>query len=177
MKVVFLDRDGVVNKEKNYLYRIEEFEFIDGLFDACRSFQSLGYAIIIVTNQSGIGRGYYTESDFHLLSEWMVGEFGKNGVTILDIYHCPHTPEALCECRKPLPGMILEAAEIYDIDLPGSWLIGDKESDIEAAISAGIEHTVLVGSGHKINAEKSKATFILDSIQEVPYRIQAQRRQ
>ena len=166
MKVIFLDRDGVINVEKNYLHQIDDFEFIDGVFEACRYLESLGYKIIIITNQSGIGRGYYGEDDFQLLTQWMLKEFQRNGISILDVYHCPHAPEDLCDCRKPKPGMILEAANRYPVNLVNSWLIGDKESDIESANRAGIQHTILVKSGHKINAEKSNATYILGSIKE-----------
>jgi len=166
MKALFLDRDGVINKEKDYLYRIEDFEFIEGVFEACRYFQSLGYALIIITNQSGIGRGYYSEEAFALLTEWMRQEFLKNHITLLDVYHCPHTPEALCHCRKPNPGMILEAIKKYTLLPEQCWFIGDKPSDIEAANRAGINATILVESGHKIETTNHNATHLLGSIKE-----------
>ena len=90
IKTIFIDRDGVINKEINYLHKIEDFEFIDGIFDACLHFQSLGYKIIIITNQSGISRGYYTESDYQKVTQWMLNQFKYKNIKILDIFHCPH---------------------------------------------------------------------------------------
>jgi D-glycero-D-manno-heptose 1,7-bisphosphate phosphatase len=164
IKTIFLDRDGVINKEVNYLYKIEEFEFIDGIFEACKYFLKLGYKIIIITNQSGISKGYYSENDFQITTQWMIKEFQKNDVTISDIFHCPHSPEENCPCRKPMPGMIIKAQEKYNINLASSWLIGDKEADIIAANKSGILQTILVRSGHKINEFSSKAHYIVDSV-------------
>ena len=111
VKTIFLDRDGVINKEVNYLSNIEDFEFINGVFDACKHFQSLGYSIIIVTNQSGIGRGYYNEDDFQILTKWMLSKFKENKIEILDIFYCPHSPNNQCQCRKPNTGMFLLARD------------------------------------------------------------------
>ncbi len=166
IKTIFLDRDGVINKEVNYLHKINDFQFIDGIFDACYNFQLKGYKIIIITNQSGISRGIYSENDFQLLTEWMFKEFNKRNIEILDIFHCPHNPSSKCECRKPMPGLFYQANNQYGIDMKKSWMIGDKESDIKAAIRSGIKHTILVRSGHKIDELNSKATFIIDSIKE-----------
>ena len=132
--------------------------------DSCNYFLSLGYQIIVVTNQSGIGRGLYKEEDFQIVNEWMLGKFEQQGVSILDVFFCPHGPNDNCYCRKPKPGLFTDAMEKYDIDMKKSWMIGDKEADIEAANNAGIIQTILVKSGHKINEEKTSATFILDSI-------------
>lgn len=166
-KVIFLDRDGVINKEVGYLHKIEDFKFIDGVFDACLDFQSFSYQIIIVTNQSGIERGYYTEEDFQTVTEWMLDQFKQHNIQILDVFFCPHAPESNCSCRKPKPGMFNQANDKYDIDMKNSWMIGDKEADIQAANAAGISNTVLVKSGHKIDEKNSKARFILDSIKQV----------
>ena len=166
-KALFLDRDGVVNVEKEYLYKIEDFEFIDGIFDLCQHYQQLGYMIFVVTNQSGIARKYYTERDFHLLTEWMVQEFEKRNITIDKVYHCPHHPQInkKCNCRKPEPGMILAAKEEFNLDLENSLMIGDKESDIQAALNAGIEHTYLFDETKKII--NSKATKIVNKLDEI----------
>ena len=164
VKTVFLDRDGVINKEVGYLHKIQDFEFIDGVFEACLYFQSLNYQIIVVTNQSGIGRGYYDEDAFHVINNWMLEQFKKQGVNILDVFFCPHTPEANCDCRKPKPGMLNQANEKHNIDMEKSWMIGDKEADVAAANSAGIKNTILVKSGHTIDEENSNARFILGSI-------------
>ena len=165
-KAIFLDRDGVVNKEVNYLFKIEDFEFIDGIFDACLYFQNLGYAIIIVTNQSGIARKYYTENDYQIVTKWMLRQFEDNGIEILNVFHCPHGPESTCECRKPKPGMFLKAKDKHNTDMEKSWMIGDKERDTIAANSAGIDNTILIRSSHRIDESNSNAKIILDSIQQ-----------
>jgi D-glycero-D-manno-heptose 1,7-bisphosphate phosphatase len=164
IKTIFLDRDGVINKEVNYLHKIEDFEFVEGVFKACQYFQTLGYKIIIITNQSGIARGYYDENEFYKLTKWMLGQFKNNNIDILDIFHCPHGPDSSCDCRKPMPGMFLSAKNKYNIDMSNSWVIGDKITDIIAANNSGIFNTILVRSGHKINESSLKAKFILNSI-------------
>ena len=164
IKTIFLDRDGVINKETGYLHKIEDFKFINGVFEACQHYEQLGYKIVIVTNQSGISRGYYSEDDFRNITDWMITQFNKNNIQILDTFHCPHLPDSGCNCRKPKPGMLLEAKKKYNINMLESWMIGDKETDITAAISSGIINTILVKSGHKINEADSRAKFIIDSI-------------
>ena len=166
IKTIFLDRDGVVNQEVRYLYRLSDFEFIDGIFEACLYFQKLGYEIVIVTNQSGISRGYYNENDYLKLTEWMLGQFNDNGINILDTFYCPHGPESLCECRKPKPGMLIEAKHKYNISMKDSWMIGDSESDIKAANAAGISKTILVRSGHLVDESNSNSKFTIDSIKQ-----------
>ena len=166
-KTIFLDRDGVINKEVGYLHKIEDFEFINGVFEACLYFQSLNYQIIIVTNQSGIGREYYDENTFHVVNNWMLNQFKDQGVNILDVFFCPHAPESDCNCRKPKPGMFNQANDKYGIDMKRSWMIGDKEADIQAANAANIQNTILVKSGHQIDENNSKASFIFDSIEQV----------
>jgi D-glycero-D-manno-heptose 1,7-bisphosphate phosphatase len=166
IKTIFLDRDGVINKDINYLHKIEDFEFISGVFETCRYLQHLDYQIIIITNQSGISRGYYTEKDFQTITEWMLAQFKKNDINILDVFHCPHSPDSHCNCRKPKPGMLLNAKHKHNINMQNSWIIGDKEADIIAGISSGITNTILVKSGHKIDELNSKAKFIIDSIQQ-----------
>ena len=125
--------------------QIEKFEFIDGVFDACKYFISLGYEIIVITNQSGIGRGYYTQEDFLNLTNWMIKEFNKNKIEILKVYFCPHSPSEDCDCRKPKIGMITQSLNDFSIDLQNSWLIGDKISDIQTAINANIPNRILIG--------------------------------
>jgi len=166
IKTIFLDRDGVINKEKGYLHKIKDFEFISGVFETCRYLQGLNYKIIIITNQSGISRGLYTENDFQIINNWMISEFKKNDINILDVFHCPHSPESNCNCRKPKPGMLIKAKNKYKIDMQNSWMLGDKESDIIAANNSGITNTIIVRSGHPINEIDSNAKFIINSINQ-----------
>ena len=166
-KALFLDRDGVINVEKEYLYKREDFEFIEGIFELCRHYQELGYLIFIVTNQSGIAREYYSEADFEKLTEWMLEAFEKEGITISKVYHCPHHPKlsGACSCRKPEPGMLLEAAKEFDVDLKNSIIVGDKERDIEAGLNAGLRESYLFDeSGMR---EDSKATKIVKKLDEI----------
>ena len=166
IKTIFLDRDGVINKEVEYLFRIADFKFIGGVFDACLYFQNLNYKIIIISNQSGISRGYFNENDYLKLTEWMLGQFNIKGISILDILYCPHGPESTCNCRKPKPGMLIEAKNKYNISMKDSWMIGDKETDIEAANLVGISNTILVRSGHLIDESNSNSKFTIDSIKQ-----------
>lgn len=149
IKALFLDRDGVINYDPGYVYRIEDFEFMPGIFEALAGFMALGYEIFVVTNQSGIGRGYYSEDDFAKLSKYMIDEFKSYGIEIKKIYHCPHTPSDDCNCRKPRPGMILQALDEFNISLKDSLMIGDKPSDLEAARRAGVESGYLIGDEFK----------------------------
>lgn len=166
-KALFLDRDGVINIEKNYLYKIEDFEFIDGIFDLCKTYQQDGYIIIVITNQAGIARGYYTEDDFYNLTQWMIEEFKHKGILISKVYHCPHHPEFTgeCQCRKPNPGMILSAQKEFDIDLDNSILVGDKISDVEAGINAGICKIYLISSEIEINFDMRDIHIISNLIE------------
>jgi len=166
-RALFLDRDGVINVEKEYLYKIEDFEFIDEIFDLCKYYRDLGYLIVVVTNQSGIARGYYSKEDFDRLTVWMKEEFLKNSITIKDVYCCPHHPEISgeCSCRKPKPGMLFDAAKEYDIDLRSSLLIGDKERDIEAGLNAGLSETYLFDE-YKL-VQESKATKIVTNLDAI----------
>ena len=166
IKTIFLDRDGVINKDINYLHKIDDFEFIDGIFDVCLYFQSLGYKIIIITNQSGISRGYYSHSDYQKVTQWMLDQFQHKNINILDVFHCPHGPDSTCDCRKPKPGMFLTAKAKHNTDMEKSWMIGDKERDTIAANSAGIDNTILIRSSHRIDESNSNAKIILDSIQQ-----------
>jgi D-glycero-D-manno-heptose 1,7-bisphosphate phosphatase len=167
MKVIFLDRDGVINKDIGYVHKIKDFEFIDGVFDSCRDLINLGFELIIITNQSGIGRGYYTVDDFVILNKWMLNEFQKAGIKILEVLFCPHKPEDNCKCRKPKTGMLDFANQKYKVDKMNSWLIGDKETDIMAATNFGIKNTILINNTSDFNKENSEAKFIIPSMKEI----------
>ena len=138
VKAVFLDRDGTINIEKHYLYKKEDFKLIPGVIDALKLLQNAGYLLIIITNQSGIGRGYYSEDDFWELNSWMVDRFRENGVLIADVLYCPHLPDARvekyrvdCDCRKPKLGLFMRAINKFHINLSNSYAIGDKIRDCE----------------------------------------------
>jgi len=139
-KALFLDRDGTINVEKNYVYKIEDFEFVDGILEIISNYFNQGFLIIIITNQAGIARGFYSEKEYYELTEWMLKEFRIKGIEITKVYHCPHHPEISgeCNCRKPKPGMILQAINKFNINPDKSILIGDKKSDILAGENARI---------------------------------------
>jgi D-glycero-D-manno-heptose 1,7-bisphosphate phosphatase len=166
-KAIFLDRDGVINIEKDYLYKIEDFEFIDGVFDSLKYLQSLGYKLFIITNQSGIGKGYYSKTNFTTLTTWMLKQFKLKNIDILQVEFCPHMPSDRCECRKPLTGMIDNIIKNHDINLEKSWLIGDKSSDIMCAKNANIKNTIQVQSGHIFDKKSSRASFVTYSIKNI----------
>jgi D-glycero-D-manno-heptose 1,7-bisphosphate phosphatase len=144
-RAVFLDRDGVINEDTGYVYKPEDFRFTDGIFEFCRKAREQEYLLVVVTNQAGIARGYYTEEDFQNLTNWMLARFTDRGVKISAVYFCPYHPEHGTGIykrdsydRKPNPGMILKACGRFDIDPARSALIGDNNSDIEAGRRAGV---------------------------------------
>ncbi len=163
-RAIFLDRDGVINIDRSYVGKIEDFEFCSGVFEALKRFQELGFLLIVVTNQSGIARGYYSIDDFLKLTKWKLNELKRRGVFIDEVYYCQHDPDAGCSCRKPSPGMLIEAKDRFNIDLRASWMIGDKRSDIEAALNAGVENTVLISSDC---SDKMGAKYCKESILDI----------
>jgi D-glycero-D-manno-heptose 1,7-bisphosphate phosphatase len=155
-KALFLDRDGIINEDSAYVYRSQEFIFVDGIFELCRYFVNQGYRLFIITNQAGIGRGFYSENDFDKLMAWVSEEFAKQNIVIEKSYYCPHHPIAgighyktNCNCRKPEAGMLLAAAKEFDLDLSESLLIGDKTCDIEAGKRAGLKKSYLIKSRYQ----------------------------
>lgn len=157
-RAVFLDRDGTINVEKEYLYRIEDFEFVPGAEDAVRRLNDAGFMVVVVTNQSGVARGYYTEEDVETLHRYVAARLDAYGARVDAWFYCPHHPDGRgsyalpCDCRKPLPGMLREAAKRYDIDFAGSYMIGDKLADVEAGLAAGCT-PILVKSGYGAQEE------------------------
>ncbi|MCS6786541.1 MAG: HAD family hydrolase [Thiobacillaceae bacterium] len=156
---LFLDRDGVINVEKNYVHRIEDFEFMPGIFELCDTARSLGLTLVVVTNQAGIGRGYYTEADYQKLTAWMLAEFAARGIDIARVYHCPYHPtEGIGGYRresferKPNPGMLLRARDELGVALTRSALLGDRATDIEAGRRAGVPHLLLLDAGATADA-------------------------
>ena len=149
---VFFDRDGVLNVDHGYTYRQEDFQWMPGAIETIMHFNERNYLVFVITNQSGVARGYYTEADVNILHEYMAIELRKQDAHIDAFYYCPHHPEGkiekytqTCNCRKPAPGMIHAAIETYSIDQEKSFLIGDKPSDVAAAEMAGIKGYLFAG--------------------------------
>jgi rfaE bifunctional protein nucleotidyltransferase chain/domain len=152
-KAAFLDRDGVINEDKAYVYRWEDFEFVRGAIDGMRLLQRAGYELVIVTNQSGIARGFYTEEQYQALTRQMLEVLSYQGINVAGVYHCPHHPNGVvpalsvsCGCRKPGSELIVRAARELNLSIHQSLLIGDKPSDIQSARRAGVARAYLVSS-------------------------------
>jgi D-glycero-D-manno-heptose 1,7-bisphosphate phosphatase len=165
---LFLDRDGVINHDTGYAYRIADFVFRDGIFDLCRMAQARGFALVVVTNQAGIGRGYYTEAQFQTLTAWMLERFAAQGIAFAGVEHCPDHPTHGIGAfrrdtprRKPGPGMILDAAVAHGLDLARSAMIGDRASDMHAAVAAGVPLRILLSSTPEEIAAAPPGTHLL----------------
>ncbi len=173
---MFLDRDGVINVDHGYVHDEHDFEFIDGVFDACKQLKQMGYQLVLVTNQSGIARGKFSEDRFLSLTQWMDWNFVDNGVEFDGIYYCPHHPEhgigkykEDCDCRKPKPGMFISARDFLKIDMANSVMVGDKAEDLMAAQAAGVGRKILVRTGKPITPQgEALADAVLDSLKQVP---------
>ena len=172
-RAIFLDRDGTINREKHYLYRQEDFEWLPGAKEAIRIFGQLGYKVFIITNQSGIARGYYTEEDVKKLHGWMDIELQRAGGRVDGYYYCPHHPtEGVsiyrrdCDCRKPKAGLFWQAIREHGItDLAGSWAVGDRVRDLEPAGEIGCRKAlVLTGEGRKEETDVQGDIMAFDSI-------------
>lgn len=154
-KAVFLDRDGTINIDKEYLFRIEDFEFLPGAIDALKILQELGFKLIIITNQSGIARGYYTLEDYEKLNSWMLEKLKTQGIDITDVFFCPHHPRAAvsqyrinCSCRKPELGLFEKAIKAHDLDIRHCFAIGDKIRDCSICKSTDC-HGFLIADNEK----------------------------
>lgn len=187
-KTVFLDRDGTINVEKNYLYKVEEFEFIYGAIEAIKLFNENGFYVVVISNQAGIARGFYTPNDVHILHDFIQRELRKHNALIDAFFYCPHHPEGAveiyrqnCNCRKPNTGMIELAEAKFSIDRNNSFIIGDLWSDIKLAENAGMK-AVLVKTGYgqqtleQVEEKKLKITFDAENILEAAKKIVDYRR-
>ncbi len=154
-RAIFFDRDGVLNEEVGYLYEIEKFKWTAGAIQAIKFCNDKNILAIVVTNQSGIARGFYTSDDVKNLHDYMQAELKKFDAHIDAFYFCPHYPDNVCDCRKPKPGMILQAAKDFDIDLKESYLIGDSQRDIESGKNAGLRGEILFLSGNLFEVIKN----------------------
>lgn len=153
-KAVFLDRDGVINRERGYTFRLEDFEILPDVMDVLKIWQDKGYLLIIVSNQSGISKKLYTQNDVEMLHEYLLQQFSENNISISEIYYCMHHPdETKCICRKPDSLFIEKSLARFNIDPKVSYFIGDKERDIEASEKANVK-------GFLINANDSLQTLI-----------------
>lgn len=178
---IFLDRDGTINVDHGYVHEIDDFQFIDGVIDACLKLKAMGFALVVITNQSGIARGKFTEEQFIQLTEWMDWSLADRGVDLDGIYYCPHHPtegteeyRQQCDCRKPMPGMLLTAKKDLNIDMAASYIVGDKIEDLQAGIAAGVGKKVLVKTGKPITDEGvTLADWVLDSVADLPKKITA----
>lgn len=148
-KAAFLDRDGVINRDSGYVGRVEDFLLLPGVPEALGKLRDAGYVLVVVTNQSGIGRGYFNDEDYRAVTRRMRSLLTQEGVEFGAVLHCPHAPEEGCACRKPLPGMLFEAATQLDISMANSVLFGDKLSDIVAGRAAGVGRCYFVGAPDK----------------------------
>lgn len=182
-RAVFLDRDGTINVEKNYLYKVEEFEFIRGAIEAIKLFNDNGFYVAVISNQAGIARGFYTPNDVHVLHDFIQRELRKHNAFIDAFFYCPHHPEGVveiyrqnCDCRKPNTGMIAQAEIKCDIDREQSFVVGDLWSDIRLAENAGMR-AVLVKTGYGLQTleeteeKKLKITFVAENILEAAKKI------
>ena len=172
MKALLLDRDGVVNLDHGYVCEAERFDFLDGIFGLTRRAVDLGYRVAILTNQAGIARGYYPESQFLALSRWMAAESERRGVPLAGVFHCPYfaggsVPAYTRESfwRKPNPGMILEAQRRLKLDLTRSLFLGDQPTDMAAARAAGVGTRILLAHGG--TAPQGEADRVVASLAEV----------
>tara|TARA_Y100001978_G_C23662301_1_gene419336 strand:+ start:203 stop:736 length:534 start_codon:yes stop_codon:yes gene_type:complete len=170
-RALFLDRDGIINIDLKYVGKIENFVFEKGIFDLVKSANFFSYKVIVVTNQSGIGRGFYSEKDFLLLTKWMKEQFALNNGFIDKVYFCPHHPKfginkykKKCNCRKPNPGMILKACEEFDLCLKESVFLGDNITDMQAGISAGVGTLLL-----KNKTKYSECINISNNLEAIKY--------
>lgn len=188
-RAAFIDRDGVINREFGYVHRVDQFELLPGVLEGLRMLQDAGYRLVVVTNQAGVAHGYYDEAAIDTLHAHMQALFDQAGVHLVGIYHCPHHPKAKveayrqqCHCRKPEPGMLLQAAQDLKLDLSASVLVGDKVSDIQAGTAAGVPFTVMVESGHDLtDTDKAHASMVapdlLAAAQAIVQRGRTQERQ
>lgn len=171
-KALFLDRDGVVNVDRHHVHRIEDFEFVPGIFELCRRAVALGHRLVVVTNQAGIARGYYTEADFERLTQWMLGAFRERGIGIDRVYHCPYHPTAGIGDyrresfeRKPNPGMLLRARDELGLDLSRSAFVGDQDTDMQAGRRAGVGTLIrLVAAGAPPADARASDVLVVDSL-------------
>lgn len=171
-KAIFLDRDGVINREVQFVAKPSDFHILQNSLKALQELSKTDYKLIIVTNQSGMGYGFYNEQDYEKVNKKMLKIFRDNKIRIDQIYHCPHRYEEKCNCRKPNTGLLDRAKEDFNLDYKQCWLIGDKTSDIKAGENIGCK-TILVktGAGGKDGRYKVKPDYVVDDLMGVVKKI------
>lgn len=162
-KAVFLDRDGTINEDIGFPHKIEHFKLLPGVCEGLIKLQSAEYKLIIITNQSGIGRGVYRLEDFYAFNNHLVKILNQNGINISRTYYCPHHPDDNCECRKPKPKLIQDAAKDLNLDISSSWMIGDKLSDIQMGENAGCQGAVLLDPKYVQDINKPKLKNLIEA--------------
>jgi D-glycero-D-manno-heptose 1,7-bisphosphate phosphatase len=163
-RALFLDRDGIVNLDTGFVHRREDFVFLDGVFDLAAAATRQGYLLVIATNQSGIGRGLYSEDAFQALMRWVAAEFAARGTPLARIEHCPDHPDRATDRRKPAPGMLRDAAAALGLDLAGSIMVGDGLRDVEAGRRAGVGTCVLVTTDPDAAARAPAGTLVMPTV-------------
>jgi len=161
-KVIFLDRDGTINEDKGYISSPKDFHFLPNAIEALKLMKENGFLLIIITNQSGIGRDYYTEEDYHKVTDKMGTILKENNLIIDDCFYCPHSPESNCDCRKPGTVMIDKAIEKWNVDISKSFFIGDKLTDIQAGNTCNLE-TILISNTVKDFQQNYTAKDLMES--------------
>ena len=181
---IFLDRDGTINVDHGYVHEIDNFEFIDGVIEAMQELKAMGFALVVVTNQSGLARGIFTEEQFEHLTEWMDWSLADRDVELDGIYYCPHHPQGSvdafrqeCDCRKPQPGMLISAQRFLHIDMAASYMVGDKLEDMQAGKAAEVGTKVLVRTGKPVTPEaENAADWVINSLADLPAAIKKQQK-
>lgn len=152
---IFLDRDGTLNCDRGYTHKISEWQWLPGALAAIAAFNQAGWPVVVVSNQSGIARGLYTRAQLAELETWVNNDLAARGLTISGWYYCPHGPNDNCDCRKPKPGLILNACADLDLDASLSWMIGDRLSDIQAGYAAGCDCALVLNPAYPDEADKA----------------------
>jgi len=173
-RALFLDRDGIINLDHGYVSRVEDFQFVDGIFEMSRAAISKGYIICVITNQAGIGRGFYSVTDFKILTDWMCKRFSSEGAPISKVYFSPYHPEYGLGIykkddfsRKPHPGMLIEAEADFDLRMSDCVLVGDKATDIQAGRAAGVGTNILLSSSEDSGGLMTRDYVCITSLKEM----------
>ncbi len=165
-KALFLDRDGTINHDKGYTNKIENLKLLDGVIEGLRYALNKGYILIVITNQSGIGRGYFTINDMNKFNRALSGELNKYDILITKIYYCPHNPDEGCSCRKPSPELVFKASKEFNIDLSLSYFVGDRESDVLCAINSGCK-PILIKTNSDNTKLETEPEYIIKSLSDL----------